>query len=134
MNDDEAVSIPGERIERRIFRVRSLRVILDTDLAELYGVTTGALNQAVSRNEGRFPPDFAFRLESDEWANLKSHFVTSSWGGRRGEPRAFTEHGALMVANVLKSPRAIRVSIERELMGHASEREGKRIGFHRRSK
>ncbi len=85
--------------------------MLDRDLAELYGVPTGALNQAVSRNIRRFPPDFMFQLTRQELANLKSQFVTSSWGGVRKLPRAFTEHGVAMLSSVLRSERAIQVNI-----------------------
>ena len=88
--------------------------MLDTDLAQLYGVTTRRLNEQVRRNRARFPEDFAFVLTREEFANLKSHFATSSsgWGGRRKLPYAFTEHGAVMAANVLNSPVAVRASIQ----------------------
>ncbi|MGZ5465466.1 MAG: ORF6N domain-containing protein [Thermoanaerobaculia bacterium] len=88
-------------------------MILDRDLAALYGVPTKVLNQAVKRNEARFPEDFAFRLTPTEIANLKSHIVTSSsgHGGVRKPPLAFTEHGAIMAATILNSPRAIEMSI-----------------------
>ena len=95
----------------RILTVRGKRVILDADLGELYGVTTKRLNEQVRRNRDRFPPDFAFVLTSPEWEILRSQFATSSWGGRRSPPHAFTEHGALMAAGVLNSRRAIEVSI-----------------------
>ena len=95
----------------RIVVVRGKRVILDADLAELYGVPTKRLNEQVRRNPERFPPDFAFLLSLPEWGNLRSQFATSSWGGRRSPPYVFTEHGALMAAGVLNSPRAIEVSI-----------------------
>jgi len=91
--------------------VRGRRVILDADLADLYGVPTKRLNEQVRRNPGRFPEDFAFQLSSPEWENLRSQFATSSWGGRRTPPYAFTEHGTLMAAGVLNSSRAIEVSI-----------------------
>ncbi|HEV7239493.1 MAG TPA: ORF6N domain-containing protein [Thermoanaerobaculia bacterium] len=93
--------------------IRDERVILDRDLAELYGVPTKILNQAVKRNEERFPDDFAFRLTDAEIANLKSQFVTSSsgHGGVRKPPLAFTEHGAIMAATILNSPRAVEMSI-----------------------
>ncbi len=98
----------------RIHTVRGQAVMLDSDLAEAYGVLTKALNQAVDRNEQRFPPAFAFRLTLDEWENLKSQFVTSRslWGGRRKLPRVFTEHGAVMLASVLNSTRAVVASIQ----------------------
>jgi len=107
-NEDLA---PVERVERRILTIRGQKVILDSDLAELYGVETKALNQAVRRNRDRFPEDFVFRLSDDEFANLRSQSVTSSWGGRRIPPNVFTEHGALMAANVLRSDRAIEMSV-----------------------
>jgi len=100
-----------EQIESRIFFIRGQRVMLDADLAELYGVPTKALNQAIKRNVERFPDDFMFQLTAEEAANLRSQFVTSSWGGRRYLPHAFTEHGALMLGNVLKSERAVEVSL-----------------------
>ena len=84
----------------------------DRDLAELYGVATRVLNQAVSRNGDRFPRDFMFRLSNEEFANLRSQIVISSWGGTRYPPRAFTEHGILMLSNVLQSERAVSVSIQ----------------------
>jgi hypothetical protein len=99
-------------LDARIHTVRGQRVMLDSDLAEVYGVETRHVNQAVDRNEHRFPPRYAFRLTTDEWDNLKSQIVTSrSWGGRRKLPRVFTEHGAVMLASVLNSPRAIQASI-----------------------
>ncbi len=87
--------------------------MLDADLAELYGVTTKALNQALKRNAERFPEDFAFRITIEEAANLKSQFVTSRlWGGRRRSlPLAFTEQGVAMLSGVLNSPRAVQVNI-----------------------
>jgi len=103
--------IPQERIERRIFVIRGQKVMLDRDLALLYGILTKNLNKAVSRNIGRFPADFMFRLTNAELQNLKFHFGTSSWGGSRKMPRAFTEYGILMLSSVLKSERAIQVNI-----------------------
>lgn len=100
-----------DRIVQRILSVRGLRVLLDSDLAALYGVETRTLLQAVRRNSARFPRDFVIELSYQELANLRSQSVISSWGGRRYMPRAFTEHGAVMAATVLKSPRAIEVSI-----------------------
>jgi phage regulator Rha-like protein len=103
---------PAPDLGQLIFVLRDQRVILDADLAALYGVPTKVLNQAVKRNAERFPVEFAFPLTSKELAILKSQFVTSSsHGGRRSPPYAFTEHGVLMAANVLKSPRAIAVSV-----------------------
>jgi hypothetical protein len=116
-----------------ILKIRGLPVLLDYDLARLYDVPVIALNQAVKRNMDRFPEDFAFQLSREEWANLKSQFVISSLevvedqysnrsqtasgssqkphGGRRTPPWAFTEHGALMAATILRSPEAIRMSV-----------------------
>ena len=85
--------------------------MLDQDLAALYGVGTKVLNQAVSRNTGRFPEDFMFRLTHEEFENLKSHIVTSSWGGRRSPPYAFTEQGVAMLSTVLRSEQAIQVNV-----------------------
>lgn len=98
-------------VQDKIYLIRGCSVMLDSDLAELYGVETRVLNQAVSRNLDRFPGDFMFQLSKDEWANLKSQFVISSWGGRRKEPFVFTEHGVLMLSSVLNSQRAIQVNI-----------------------
>jgi hypothetical protein len=97
----------------RILELRGTRVILDADLASLYGVSTGRLNQAVKRNRRRFPKDFAFRLTAAERQILKSQSVISSGahGGRRTTPLAFTEHGAIMAASVLNTRRAIDMSV-----------------------
>ncbi|MBN2095996.1 ORF6N domain-containing protein [Candidatus Peregrinibacteria bacterium] len=113
MKKDESI-IPSKYVERSIYIIRGQKVILDQDLAALYGVETKALNQAVQRNTNRFPEDFAFRLAKDEWNSLRSQFVTSNVGrgGRRYLPLVFTEHGVVMAANVLKSKRAISVSID----------------------
>ena len=98
--------------EQCIIRLRGQAVLLDTDLAALYGVTVKRLNEQVKRNAKRFPEDFAFLLTSKEWANLKSQFATSSGhGGRRKLPYAFTEHGAIMAANVLHSEQAETMSV-----------------------
>ena len=106
--------IPSERIEQAIMQLRGQRVILDSDLARLYGVTTSRLNEQIKRNTDRFPEDFMFRLSAAEFKNLISQFATSSarWGGRRKPPLVFTEHGAVMAANVLNSPTAVAASIE----------------------
>ncbi len=105
--------IPMERIEGHIFRIRGERVMLSTHLAELYDVEPRALVQAVKRNLERFPGDFMFQLNTDEFANLKSQIVTSSWGGaRRAAPYAFTEQGVAMLSSVLRSQRAVQVNIE----------------------
>ena len=138
---DEATElIPRERIDSRVLLIRGHKVLLDADLAELYGVTTGALNQAVKRNTGRFPADFMFQLTAAETAALlRSQIVTSKAqseskpfeddgilksqsviskratdgkGGSRHSPYAFTEQGVAMLASVLRSPRALAVNIE----------------------
>ena len=104
--------LPQESIEGKIFTIRGKRVMLDRDLAGLYGVATGNLNKAVSRNIERFPEDFMFQLTKEEFKNLIFHFGTSSWGGTRKLPRAFTEQGVAMLSSVLKSKRAIQVNIQ----------------------
>ena len=106
--------IPLERIEEIILLIRGEKVILDSDLARLYGVSTSRFNEQVKRNQRRFPKDFSFRLSKDEWNSLMSHFVTSKVGrgGRRKLPYVFTEHGALMAANVLNSERAVDASVQ----------------------
>jgi phage regulator Rha-like protein len=100
-------------IETQIFLVRGQKVLLDSDLAALYRVEVRALNQAIKRNEDRFPPDFVFQLTAKENDTLRSHFVISNagGGGRRYLPYAFTEHGAIMAASVLNSARAVEMSI-----------------------
>jgi hypothetical protein len=100
-----------EHITRAILVLRGQRVLLDSELAALYGVTTRRLNEQVRRNRSRFPDDFLFELTTEEFGNLKSHFATSSWGGRRKLPLAFTEHGAIMTATILNSPRAVEMSV-----------------------
>ena len=122
---------PKKPIESLILAVREQKVILDADLAELYDVSTKVFNQAVKRNQERFPDDFAFQLTAKEVVNLRSQFVTSSlqpidvqkevpnssqiaissYGGRRYRPWAFTEHCALMAANILRSERAVEMSV-----------------------
>jgi phage regulator Rha-like protein len=103
--------VPIELIERRIFLIRSQKVMIDSDLADLYQVTTGNLNLAVRRNLDRFPEDFMFQLSEKEFENLRLHSATSSWGGRRYLPYAFTEHGVAMLSSVLNSPRAVQMNI-----------------------
>lgn len=98
-------------IQQKIVEVRGEKVMLDFDLAILYNVETKALNQAVKRNHTRFPEDFMFQLSQDEYNDLKSQFVTSSWGGARKLPFAFTEHGITMLAGILRSDRAITMNI-----------------------
>ncbi len=105
--------VPVERIERAILQIRDKKVILDADLAALYGVETKVLVQAVKRNLERFPADFMFQLTKNEFVHLRSQVVTSrEWGGRRYPPYAFTEQGVAMLSSVLRSPRAIQVNIE----------------------
>jgi hypothetical protein len=101
------------RLDSRIHVIRGERVMLDADLAEVYGVSTKTLNQAVKRNAQRFPEGFAFQLMPEEVANLRSQFVTSSsgHGGRRYLPWVYTEHGAIMAATILNSPRAVEMSV-----------------------
>ena len=106
-----AALVPVEHIAQSILILRGQRVLLDSDLATLYGVETRRLNEQVRRNRDRFPADFIFELTSEEFTNLKSRFATSSWGGRRKRPLAFTEHGAIMAATVLNSPRAVEMTI-----------------------
>jgi len=103
--------LPIERIARAILVICREKVILDSDLATLYGVTTGNLNKAVKRNAERFPTDFMFQLDAEEVANLKFQFGISSWGGRRRPPHAFTEEGVAMLSSVLNSERAVKVNI-----------------------
>ena len=100
-----------EEIKTRIHEIRGRQVMIDKDLAELYGVEVRTLNQAVKRNAKRFPPDFMFQLDKDEWEILKSQFVISSWGGARTLPYAFTEQGVAMLSSVLRSDTAIEVNI-----------------------
>jgi len=101
-----------ERIDPRIYAIRGHHVLLSPHLAELYEVLPKALNQAVKRNRDRFPSDFMFKLTRREFANLKSQFVTSSWGGmRRSTPYAFTQEGVAMLSSVLHSSRAVQVNI-----------------------
>jgi len=105
--------VPVDRIEKAILLIRGQKVMLDADLAELYGVETKMLVRAVKRNINRFPTDFMFQLSKEEFDNLRFHFVTSSdWGGRRYRPYAFTEQGVAMLSSVLHSQRAIQVNIE----------------------
>jgi hypothetical protein len=105
------LSVPG-RIRAAIVMLRGENVLLDRDLAELYGVETRALLQAVRRNRERFPDDFAFQLTRNEYRDLRSQFVISSWGGRRSLPFAFTEQGVAMLSSVLRSERAVSVNVE----------------------
>jgi hypothetical protein len=101
------------QIHQRIYRVRGQQVMLDADLAALYGVLVYRFNEAVKRNHKRFPVDFMFRLTRFEWVNLISQIAISSsqWGGRRHHPYAFTEQGIAMLSSVLNSERAIQINI-----------------------
>jgi len=111
--DSNPSIIPVERIEKTIFLIRGEKVIIDSDLAALYGVETRRLNEQVTRNRERFPDDFMFQLTRQELNGLMSHFAISNVGrgGRRKCPYAFTEHGAIMAASVLNTPRAAEMSI-----------------------
>jgi len=111
-NPDKELMIPDEVVMNKIYLVRGQKMMLDRDLAELYDVETKVLNQAVKRNSDRFPADFMFQLTKKEFENLKSQIVTSSWGGVRKMPFAFTEQGVAMLSSVLKSEIAIRVNIQ----------------------
>ena len=108
----ESSMLPDEIIMNKIYFIREQKVMLDSDLAELYGVETRRLNEQVKRNISRFPEDFMFQLSEFEFENLKSQFATSSWGGRRKLPNVFTEHGVLMLSSVLNSEKAIKVNIQ----------------------
>ena len=102
----------SDLILSKINIIRGHKVMLDKDLAELYGVETKRLKEQVKRNIGRFPDDFMFELTKSEFGNLRSHIATSRWGGTRYAPLAFTEQGVAMLASVLNSPRAIQVNIQ----------------------
>jgi len=112
--DNHLARIPVERIARAILLIRGQKVMLDADLAKLYATSTKRLNEQVRRNRDRFPADFMFQLVKEEWDFLRSQSATSKpgRGGRRVPPYAFTEHGAIMAANVLNSPRAVQASIQ----------------------
>jgi len=103
--------MPIERIEKKIMLIRGRKVLLDRDLAELYNVSTGNLNKAVTRNIERFPDDFMFRVSKKEFDDLIFQFGTSKWGGTRKLPRVFTEQGVAMLSGILKSQRAVKVNI-----------------------
>jgi hypothetical protein len=108
----EVQVVPEEIVMSKIYVVRGQKVMLDRDLAELYQVTTGNLNKAVSRNIKRFPEDFMFQLSSEEFKDLIFQNGTSSWGGTRKLPNAFTEQGVAMLSGILNSDRAISVNIQ----------------------
>jgi phage regulator Rha-like protein len=108
------ISINNHFIQNKIYLIRGQKVMIDRDLAEMYGVPTKALKQAVKRNMDRFPEDFMFELSEEEFADWRSHFVTSKSDkmGLRYKPFAFTEHGVLMLSSVLSSERAVQVNIQ----------------------
>jgi len=106
------LAIPDEKITNKIYLVRDKKMMLDEDLAELYGVETRRLNEQVKRNIGRFPEDFMFQLTKEEFDILIFQIGASSWGGRRKLPYAFTEQGVAMLSGVLNSERAIKVNIQ----------------------
>lgn len=109
---EQSSIISDEAVINKIYLIRGEKVMLDRDLAELYGVETRRLNEQVKRNIERFPKDFMFRLTVNEFENLKSQIATTSWGGRRTLPYAFTEHGVLMLSSVLNNSLAIKVNIQ----------------------
>ncbi|RYG21557.1 MAG: ORF6N domain-containing protein [Chitinophagaceae bacterium] len=104
--------VPDEIIMNKIYYIRGQKVMLDSDLAELYGVETRRLNEQVARNADRFPEDFMFRLNENEFESLMSQFATSKRGGRRKLPYMFSEHGVLMLSSILNSKQAIQVNIQ----------------------
>jgi hypothetical protein len=110
--ENTPVYIPEERIIDKIFLIRGQKVMLDRDLAKLYGLETKVLKQQVKRNIERFPDDFMFELSNQEFSNLRSQFVTSSWGGVRYMPMVFSEQGVAMLSSVLSSKQAISVNIQ----------------------
>lgn len=109
---ENSIIIPSERIINKIYIIRNRKVMLDKDISELYGVKTKDLNASVKRNRKRFPEDFMFQLTKDELKNLRLQISTSSWGGSRYQPYAFTEHGVAMLSSVLNSDRAININIQ----------------------
>ena len=112
MNEPQLSTIPDEIISNKIYLIREKKIMLDKDLALLYGVTTGNLNKAVKRNLKRFPGDFMFQLTKPEFKNLIFQSGISSWGGTRSLPYAFTEQGVAMLSGILNSERAIHVNIQ----------------------
>jgi phage regulator Rha-like protein len=111
MSENNTIAVPDEIIMSKIYFIRDKKVMIDSDLAELYEVETKQLKRAVRRNIKRFPDDFMFELTENEFANLRSQFGTSNWGGVRYAPMAFTEQGVAMLSSVLNSERAIMVNI-----------------------
>lgn len=110
--ENTGIHIPDERIIDKIYQIRNLKVMLDRDLAILYGVTTGNLNKSVKRNIKRFPDDFMFQLNEEEFKILIFQIGIASWGGTRALPFAFTEQGVAMLSGILNSDRAIRVNVQ----------------------
>ena len=108
----KSATVPEEVLMNKIYLVDGVKVMMDSDLAELYQVETKRLNEQVKRNEERFPEDFMYQLSSEQWENLKSQNATSSWGGRRSLPIVFTEQGVAMLSSVLNSSIAINVNIQ----------------------
>lgn len=111
LRKSETSDMREEVVENMIYIIRGNKVMLDSDLADLYGVPTHRMNEQIKRNKKRFPGDFMFQLTKEEFENLKSQFVTSNWGGRRKLPYVFTEQGVAMLSGVLNSDRAIQVNI-----------------------
>ncbi len=109
---ENEILLSEELISNKIYFIRNQKVMLDVDLSELYSIETRRLNEQVKRNLSRFPDDFMFQLTENEFQHLKSQFATSSWGGTRKLPYAFTEHGVLMLSSVLKSDKAIQTNIQ----------------------
>lgn len=109
---NKTTTLPEETLFKKIHLIRDQKILFDFDLASLYGVETRVLKQAVKRNAERFPEDFMFVLTPKEAQNLRSQIVTSSWGGTRHPPMAFTEQGVAMLSSVLNSPRAIAINIQ----------------------
>ena len=127
--ENVSLMIPDERIMDKIYLIRDQKVMLDRDLAELYGLETKVLKQQVRRNLSRFPEDFMFELTNEEWENWRSQFVTSNSDrmGLRYSPMVFTEHGVLMLSSVLNSKIAIGVNIQ--ITEREDQTPRKRIGF-----
>jgi hypothetical protein len=109
---ENEILLSEELISNKIYFIRNQKVMLDSDLASLYGIETKRLKEQVKRNMNRFSEDFMFQLTENEFQNLKSQFATSSWGGTRKLPSVFTEHGVLMLSSVLKSDKAIQTNIQ----------------------
>lgn len=112
MSENRTIAVPDEIVMSKIYLIRDKKVMLDSDLATLYQVETRILKQQVKRNKERFPDDFMFELNREEFNNLRSQIVTSSWGGSRYVPMAFTEQGVAMLSSVLNSDQAIMVNIQ----------------------